>query len=400
MKFSKRVSDISVSSTIAVMQEAQSLRRAGIDVIDFGPGEPDFATPDVVKQAAVEAIGNNFTKYTAAGGTLELRRAVAEKFNRQSGSSGDFNESNVIITCGAKHAIYNLCAALFEEGDEVLLPAPYWVTFPEVIKMAEAVPIEVPTPAEGGFVLDPEVLAGKINPATRAVILNSPNNPTGAVIPEPTLETIGHLARQHNFFVMSDETYEHFIYGNGEFVSMAHFFNPKDRLFMVVGSLSKTYAMTGWRVGYCLAHSDLVKKLEEFQSHQTGNPTSISQAAALAALASDPALVEEMLRVYAERRKFVLEGVNQIAGMSCPPPGGAFYIFPDVRGALKMTGIHTSQEFARFLIREARVAVVPGSAFGQEGYIRISYATSMENLEEGLKRIGEAILKASEQPAH
>ena len=385
---------------MAVMQEAQSLRREGIDVIDFGPGEPDFATPEVVKQAAIKAIGNNFTKYTAAGGTLELRRAVAEKFNRQVGCAGGFSEANVIITCGAKHAIHNLCAVLFEAGDEVLMPAPYWVTFPEVIKMAEARPTEVPTPSEGGFVLDPGLLAEKITAATRAVIINSPNNPTGAVIPESTLKTIGQLARQHNFFVLSDETYEHFVYGDAKFVSMARLFNPDDRLFMVVGSLSKTYAMTGWRVGYCLAHSDLIEKLVQFQSHQTGNPTSISQAAALAALKSDPNLVEEMRTVYAKRRKFVLEEVNQIPGMSCPPPGGAFYIFPNIQAALEKTGIHTSQEFTRFLIREARVAVVPGSAFGQEGYIRISYATSMENLTEGLNRIRAAILRASGQPAH
>lgn len=396
MKFAKRLTAISASPTMAVMQEAQRLRKEGIDVIDFGPGEPDFPTPEPVKQAGVAAIQENFTRYTASAGIQDLRQAVAERFNRQWGTG--FTAANVLISCGAKHAIYNICTALFEEGDEVLNPVPYWVTFPEVVKMTGAIPRDVLTPEENGFVLRLEDVEAALTPRVRGLIVNTPNNPTGAVIPGPTVEKLAQLARRRGIFLLFDETYDYFTYGEEPHVSLASFVTPAEHFYAVVGSLSKTYSMTGWRVGFCVAHRDLVAKMDEFQSHQTGNPTSISQKAAVAALQADPEMVEAMKEEYRRRRDFVLRYVKEIPGFSCAQPQGAFYIFPNVQACLQAAGIPNSQEFARFLIQEARVATVPGSAFGLEGYIRISYATSMENLREGLSRIKQAVTSRLNSP--
>ncbi len=388
---------ITESSTIAVMEEAQRLRRQGIDVIDLGPGEPDFGTPEPICRAAVEAIESGFTKYTSAGGTLELRRAIAERFNRHWNS--DFSEANVVVCCGAKHAIYNVVTACFEAGDEVIIPAPYWVTFPEVVKMAEARPVYVETSPDDGFVLDIEAVRASITPRTRGLILNSPGNPTGAVLPESTMRGLYELCREHEILLLSDETYEYFVYDGHRHVSAAAAVSPDDRSFAIVGSLSKTYSMTGWRVGFCIAHTELIRKMIEFQSHQTGNPTSISQKAAMAALALDLRHVTGMKTEYEARRELVVSALAEMEGFRCQPPHGAFYAFPEVTGAMAAAGIHTSQGFSKFLIQEARVATVPGSAFGMEGFIRLSYATSRENLTEGLKRIRQAVDRAALKPS-
>ena len=389
MKFSKRLSGISASPTMAVMQEAQRLRKQGIDVIDLGPGEPDFPTPDLIKEAGIQAVQGDFTKYTAGAGIEELRQAVADKFNQQWGT--DFTVANVIITCGAKHAIYSVCMTAFEEGDEVLLPVPCWVTFPEVIKMTGASPIELVTPEESGFILQSEDIERVLTPATRGVVVNTPNNPTGAVIPAGAIERLVQLGRDRQVLMLSDETYDYFTYGGKNHTSIASFVTPDDDFFAIVGSVSKTYSMTGWRIGFCVGHSELIKKMSQFQSHQTGNPTSISQKAATAALSSGATLVGEMKDEYRRRREFVLSSLEQVPGFSCAPPDGAFYVFPNVSKCMKELGIETSKDFSRFLIQEARVATVPGSAFGMEGYIRLSYATSMENLEEAFTRIKEAL---------
>ncbi len=391
VRIAKRLQGISASPTMAVMQEAQTLKKQGIDVIDFGPGEPDFPTPEPVKDAARQAIADNLTKYTAAAGILELRRAVADKYNREWGSR--FSEANVVITCGAKHAIYDVCMASFEEGDEVVIPSPYWVTFPEVVKMADATPVDVATRESDGFVLKTAELDSHATSATRGLILNSPNNPTGAVVPEEEMKALAGWCRQRSVLLLSDETYEYFVYEGRRHTSLASTVDPDEDFYAIVGSVSKTYSMTGWRIGYVLAHPMLIKKIAAFQSHQTGNPTSISQWAALAALGSDSEMVEEMRREYSRRRRVVLEGLAEIPGFRCAAPYGAFYAFPNVEEALHATGSPDSESFARFLIQEARVATVPGSAFGIEGYIRLSYATSMENLREGLRRIKEAVEK-------
>ncbi|MDA2929564.1 pyridoxal phosphate-dependent aminotransferase [Acidobacteria bacterium AH-259-O06] len=389
MKFAKRLAGISTSPTMAVMQEAQQLRKQGIDVIDLGPGEPDFPTPDSIKQAGIEAIREDFTRYTPAAGIQELRQAVADRFNQGWGT--DFSGANVIITCGAKHAIYNVCMTVFEEGDEVLLPTPYWVTFPEVIKMTGALPREVVTAEENGFILGIEDLKGKLTSQSRGVIINTPNNPTGAVLPGSVIEEMVELARSKGIFLLFDETYDYFTYGDKSHVSLASFIKSSDNFFAIVGSVSKTYSMTGWRIGFCLGHLELINKIAEFQSHQTGNPTSISQKAALCALQSASELVKEMKAEYQRRRDFVLGSLQEIPGFACAPPDGAFYMFPNVSRCMHEMGIGTSDEFAKFLIQEAQVATVPGSAFGMEGYIRISYATSMENLREAFSRMKEIV---------
>lgn len=393
MKIAKRMSTITASPTMAVMEEAQRLRKEGIDIIDLGPGEPDFPTPGPIKDAGILAIESNFTRYTASAGILELRQAVAERYNARWGTR--FSAKNVVISCGAKHSIYNLCMAVFHDGDEVLVPAPYWVTFPEVVRLANAAPISVPTSPEDGFVLELSAVESAVTENTQGIIVNSPNNPTGAILPEQNVRDLVSFCRERNIFLLSDETYEDFVYEGRKHVSAAGFLSEGDDCVSIVGSMSKTFSMTGWRIGYCLANEALIKKIAEFQSHQSGNPTSVSQKAALAAL-SVTKEVEEMRQEYEARREIVLEGLAEIPGFSCPKPYGAFYAFPDVSAALRGTGIADSVEFARFLIREARVATVPGSAFGAEGFIRISYATSRENLREGLNRIKEAVGKAWE----
>lgn len=389
MRLAKRLAGISTSPTMAVMQEAQRLRAQGIDVIDLGPGEPDFPTPDVVKESGIKAIRENFTKYTAGAGIQELRQGVADKFNQQWGT--DFTVENVIITCGAKHAIFNVCMTLFEEGDDVLLPVPCWVTFPEVIKMAGAVPQQFVTPEEQGFVIQTEEVEKNLTAATKGLVINTPNNPTGAVVPGEIIEELVELARRKNVFLLFDETYDYFTYGDRSHVSLASFVGVSDEFFAIVGSMSKTYSMTGWRIGFCLSHRDVIKKMSQFQSHQTGNPTSISQRAALSALKSPSERVIEMTKEYEIRRQFVLQALESTPGFRCAPPDGAFYAFPNVSQCMGKMGIESSNDFARFLIQEARVATVPGSAFGMEGYIRISYATSIENLEEAFSRIQTAI---------
>ena len=389
MKFAKRVSDISASSTMAVAQEARKLRQQGIDIIDFGPGEPDFPTPEPVKRAGISAIEQDFTKYTASGGIPELRQAVADRFNQEWNT--DFSSANVLITCGAKHAIFNVCTTLFEEGDEVLIPAPYWVTFPEAVKISGATPRIISTREEDGFVLDLQEAENAMSPRCRGLIVNTPNNPTGAVVPGSTVERIAALTRDRGIFLFFDETYDYFVYGENGHVSLASTVKSSDEFYVIVGSLSKTYSMTGWRIGFCLGNRELISKMDQLQSHQTSNPTSISQKAALVALSSGSEMIQAMKEEYQRRRGFVLDYLEKIPGLSCSRPEGAFYVFPNISGCLRSIGLENSEEFAKFLIQEARVAVVPGSAFGMEGYIRISYATSTENLQEGLSRIRGAV---------
>jgi len=385
MKFAKRLLGISPSSTMTVMLKAQQLRDQGVDVIDLSVGEPDFDTPDSIKLAGIEAIRENFTKYTSAAGFLELRQAVAEKFNRE--CNGQFSAANVMITCGAKHAIYNTCLALFESGNEVLIPVPYWVTFPEVIKMSGALPKKVMTYAEDGFVLQVKRVREQLSSKTSGVVFNTPNNPTGAVAPVAILRELVDLCRERDIFLLSDETYEYLTYGDEVHTSVASLIQPSDSFYAVVGSLSKTYAMTGWRIGFCVSHPERIEKMSAFQSHQTGNPTSISQWAAVSALKSGTDLVKPMQKEYQSRREFVISALEEIPGFSCALPSGTFYAFPDVSACMKMLGVNNSEELADFLIQEAAVAVVPGSAFGLEGYIRISYATSIEKLKEAFSRI-------------
>jgi aspartate aminotransferase len=372
------------------MQEALELRAQGIDVIDLGPGEPDFPTPSSIKQAGIDAVASDFTKYTPASGIKELRESLAEDLNRKWGTR--FSGSNVIVTCGAKHAIFNVCMTVFEEGHEVLNPCPYWVTFPEVVKMTGARPVKVETTEANGFVLTTSAVAEKLNRRTKGLIVNTPNNPTGALIPAETLKELVDLVRARDIFLIFDETYEYLTYEGKKHTSLASCVDPSTDGFALVGSFSKTYSMTGWRIGYCVGPTELIEKMGQLQSHQTGNPTSISQKAAVEALTGGTRELEIMRLEYERRRRLVLDDIARIPGFRCAPPYGAFYVFPNVSQAMEKLGISTSQEFSKFLLQEARVATVPGSAFGIEGYIRISYATSGETLREGLSRIKRAVV--------
>lgn len=389
MRIADRLLGISASPTMAVMQEAQELRAQGIDIIDLGPGQPDFNTPEHIREAGVFAIREGLTRYTPAAGTTELRQAVAEKYNREWGT--DFSLENVVITSGAKHAIYNACMAVFQSGDEVLNPSPYWVTFPEVIKITGAAPVTVPTTFDHGFILSSSSVQDRLRQRTRGLIVNTPNNPTGAVLPSEVLLELVELGRERGLFLLFDETYDRFTYGGKKHTSLAKFASRLANGFAIVGSFSKTYAMTGWRIGYCVGPNSLIQKIIEFQSHQTGNPCSISQHAALAALRGGDECFESMQKEYEKRREFVLEGLKSISGMSCTCPEGAFYVFPKVSESMRRIGVDSSADYSRFLIKRARVATVPGSAFGLEGHIRLSYATSLENLKEALERIREAL---------
>lgn len=389
MRIAKRLAGISASPTMAVMQEAQEMRARGIDVIDLGPGEPDFPTPEGIKDAAREALDADFTKYTPSAGIRSLRQAIAEKYNREWGA--DFNADNVIVTAGAKHAIYNVCMAVFEAGDEVLNPAPYWVTFPEAVKLTGAVPVDLLTPEESEFVLEAAAVERACGPSTAGLIVNTPNNPTGAIIPEREVEAIAGIGRRRGLFLLFDETYEYFTYDEARHTSLASFVCGADDFYAIVGSFSKTFSMTGWRVGFAVAHRELIRKITEYQSHQSGSASSISQKAAEAALFSGAEEVGRMKREYERRRKLVIEELGKLPGFRCGRPHGAFYAFPNVQEAMSIAGCSTSEEFSRFLIQEARVATVPGSAFGLEGYIRLSYATSVQNLQEAFARIRQSL---------
>lgn len=375
-----------------VMLEAEELRSQGVDVIDLGPGQPDFATPEPIKQAGIEAIVGNFTRYTASAGISELRQAIADSFNRRWGTR--FGIPNVVVTAGAKQAVFNLCMAAFEEGDEVIVPSPYWVTFPEVVKLAGATPVHPMVPEDRGFVPDVDTVRRSLTDRTRGLILNTPNNPTGAVIPGSELEALAEMTQAEDLFLLSDETYEQFTYSDAAHVSAAAFLGEAAPGFAIVGSFSKVYSMTGWRIGFAVGHADLMTKVNEFQSHQSGNPCSISQQAALAALARDENAFETLRAEYGRRRRLVLDRLAGLPGFRCVPPSGAFYVFPNVREAMHLTGCEDSVEFSRLLLREAHVATVPGSAFGADGYIRLSYAAPPDLLEAAFDRLRDLLTRS------
>jgi aspartate aminotransferase len=388
MKLAKRVGSLSSSPTMAVMEEAARLRADGREIIDFSIGEPDFNTPENIKSKGHEAIDRNFTRYTPAAGIKDLREAVVLKYKNQ--YKIDYSVWEVAISCGAKHTLFNLAFVLFEEGDEVLLPVPYWVTFPEQLKMVGATPIEVETFEKDGFILRASALREKITPRTKAIIVNTPNNPTGAVIPPREVESIVDLAVAHNLLIIFDECYEHFVFDGNTHASLAQFDAKARHLSILVNTASKTYAMTGWRIGYLIAPKQIVKAVNDLQSH-SANPASVSQKAAVESILGGQESVKIMIAEYERRRKYVVERLNSIQGLTCASPGGAFYAFPNVSHFLKGSGVSNSLEFSSALLRQGGVAVVPGSAFGKEGYVRISFATGMENLEKGLDRMEKAL---------
>jgi len=386
MKLATRISRISVSKTMAVMEAAIKLRDQGIDVVDFGPGEPDFPTPENVKQAGIRAIQDNFTKYTAIGGIKELKKAIVDKHAREFGSVYDISEC--VVNFGGKHALFNIFSAVVEEGDEVVIPTPYWVTFGDIARFVNANVIFVPTKESDGFRLTLDIVEQALTPRTRMIVVNSPNNPSGAVIDNGEFGRIAELCRNKNVFLLSDECYSHFLYDGRKPFSIASRTDLKSQI-IIAGSISKTYAMTGWRIGYVLGHPEIIGAAVKLQSHSTSNPTSISQKAALEALTGPQDSVGIMLAEYAKRRKFVIDQLRAIPGVKCAEPGGAFYAYPNISAAFGRGGINDSVDFSARLLEKAHVAVTPGEAFGTNDHVRISYATSMEQLDKGLKRIHE-----------
>jgi len=382
-----RISLISVSSTMKVMADAEKLRSQGLDVVDFGAGEPDFPTPDNIKQAAILAINGNFTKYTAAGGTQELKQAVCDRHKLDFGTA--YKPSECLITVGGKHVIFNLVQVLVNPGDEVVIPVPYWVTYKDVVNYAGGKCVFVPTDAQDGFALTAAALEPHLTHRTRMVIVNSPSNPSGAVVDRREFERILRLTSERGIYLMTDECYCKFLY-EGEPFSIASVPGAKDTV-LIAGTVSKTYAMTGWRIGFGLVPEPIAGAMLKLQSHSTSNPTSISQKAAVEALQGPQESVSLMLTEYHKRRDFVVARLRKIPGVTCNLPQGAFYAYPDISGALRTTGIASPQQFAERLLAEAHVAVVPGEAFGTQEHIRISYATAMGELKRGLNRIHEFI---------
>jgi aspartate aminotransferase len=378
-----RISLISVSSTMKVAADAEKLRAQGVDVVDFGAGEPDFPTPDNIKQAAIRAIEQNFTKYTGAGGTAELKQAVCERHAKDFGT--DYKPAECIISVGGKHVIFNLTQALVNPGDEVIIPVPYWVTYKDVVNYAGGKCVFVETDEANGFTLTAAMIEPYLSPRTRMILINSPSNPSGAVLDREEFEKIYHLTSRRGIYLLTDECYCHFLY-EGKPFSIASMPGAKETV-LVAGTLSKTYAMTGWRIGFGLVPQPVAGAMLKLQSHSTSNPTSISQKAAVEALRGPQESVQIMLAEYRKRRDFVVQRLRQIPGVACADPKGAFYAYPNIGAALGKKGIQNTLQFSEKLLAEAHVAVVPGEAFGTNRHVRISYATSMHELERGLERI-------------
>jgi aspartate aminotransferase len=366
-----------------VMADADKLRREGVDVVDFSAGEPDFPTPDNIKRAAIAAIDANFTKYTPAGGTVETKQAVVYRHKEEFGT--DYKPSECIITVGGKHVLFNYTQALLNPGDEVIIPVPYWVTYKDIVNYAGGKCVFVETDEQEGFNLTAAMVEKAVTPKTRIIMINSPSNPSGAVLANEEFEKVYHLCAKNGIFLLTDECYSHFLY-DGKPYSVASIPNSKNTV-LIAGTVSKTYAMTGWRIGYGLAPEPIIGAMMKLQSHSTSNPTSIAQKAAIEALKGSQDSVPGMLAEYRRRRDFIVPRLRQIPGVTCSLPAGAFYAYPNIRGAMNVGGIKTPLEFADRLLKEASVAVVPGEAFGTDDHVRISYATSMELIEKGLDRI-------------
>ncbi len=383
LSIAERISTISVSSTMKVMVEADKLRKKGVDVVDFGAGEPDFPTPENIKEAGIVAIRGNFTKYTAAGGTDELRQAICERHATDYGTK--YEPKGCVVTVGGKHAIFNLTQALLDPGDECVIPVPYWVTYKDVVNYAGAKCVFVEGDEANGFAVTAEALEAHMTPKTKMLIMNSPSNPSGGVMSNEEFAKIHALTLKRGIWLLTDECYHRFVYSGTPF-SVASLPGAAENV-VVAGSLSKTYAMTGWRMGFVLAPDPVASGILKLQSHSTSNPTSITQKAALEALRGPQESVTQMLAEYRKRRDFVVTRLRQIPGVTITEPQGAFYAYPNIRCAFRKGGIENSLQFADTLLSEVFVAVVPGEAFGTTEHIRISYATSMQELAKGLDRL-------------
>lgn len=391
---SERAKNIKPSATLAMDAKAKAMMASGVDVVNFGVGEPDFDTPENIKEAAIKAIRDGFTKYTPVGGIDALKDAVIEKFRKDNGL--EYAREEIIVSCGAKHSLYNIAQALYGPGDEVIIPSPYWVSYPDQVILNDAIPVIVKTYESDSFMLKPEALESRITKKTKAIILNSPSNPTGLTYELKALEQIAEVVLRHNLYVISDEIYEKLVYDGAEHVSIASLGSEIKKRTIVVNGLSKSHAMTGWRVGFTAGPKEIINAMTNIQSQSTSNPNSIAQKAAVEALTGPQDFIGSMRSEFDRRRLFLVSELNAIPEVRCITPTGAFYAFPNISGLFgKADGkpVFSSSDLAMFLLEYANVALVPGDAFGDDNYIRLSYATSVENLKKGVERIRNAVEK-------
>lgn len=395
MKLAARVNKITPSPTLAMTATAKAMAAQGIDVVDFSSGEPDFDTPEPVKAAAEAAIRAGFTKYTPSSGTDELRQAIIEKFQSEFGLR--YEKSQILVSCGAKHSLYNLAQAYLEAGDEVIIAAPYWVSYVDQALLNDATPVFLRTSENDGYAIDVDDLRRSITPRTKAIVINSPCNPTGATYDRNTLQSIAEMAVRHRILIISDEIYEKIVYDGVTHVSIASLGPEVAAQTVVINGVSKAYAMTGWRIGYAAGPKEILTAMANIQSQSTSNPCSISQKAAVAALKLGASFTEKMVMEFDRRRRAMIDRLNRISGVTCRMPTGAFYAFPNVAGILGKRGpdgpIHSPQALADYLLKHAHVAVVPGEPFGSKEHIRLSYATGMDTINRGLDRLAEAVQK-------
>ncbi len=392
-KVSHRANSIKPSPTLAVSARAAKLKAAGKDILSLSAGEPDFDTPDFIKNAAIDALKQGFTKYTAVSGTPGLRQAIADKFKRENGL--EYSLDQILVSCGCKHSIYNLMQAVLDPGDEVVIPAPYWVSYPDMVKLAGAEPVIIKTGIDEAFKINRSQLRGAINDKTRMLILNSPCNPTGAYYTQQELAELGEVLNEHpEILIASDDIYEHILWAEDSFKNILDACPDLFNRTIVLNGVSKAYSMTGWRIGYAAGPKPIIDAMEKIQSQSTSNPTSIAQVAAQEALEGDQSFVKQIRNIFKERHDLILEGLNRIPGIQCAPAGGTFYIFPDCNAVIDQSrDINDDLQLAEYLLEEGKLAVVPGSAFGTPGYLRLSFACSMDNIREGLKRMETAINK-------
>ncbi len=391
-EISNKLKSIQPSVTLAITAKAKSLKAQGVDIIGFGAGEPDFRTPKHIRDAAIDAIENESIGYTAASGMDSLKQAICDKLKRD--NNLEYTKDQIVVSNGAKHSLFNTLSAICNPGDEVIVPNPYWVSYPELVSLVDAKPVFVECPEEAEFKYTLEALEAAITDKTKAIILNTPNNPTGTAYKKEDLKAIADLAVKHNIYVISDEIYEKLLY-EGEHTSIASFNEDIKDLTIVVNGVAKAYAMTGWRIGYTACNKEIAKAMSNFQSHATSNPNTIAQYATIAALNASEDTLNEMVSAFKERRDYMVEKINSIENLSCLKPQGAFYVMVNISKLIGKTingkVINNSIEFADYLLEDAKVAVVPGIGFGNDNYIRLSYATSLDNIKEGLNRIEKAI---------
>jgi aspartate aminotransferase len=393
VEISKKCSRVAPSATLQIDAKAKKMKAEGLDVVGFGAGEPDFDTPSFIIDAAKEALDQGMTRYTPASGTVKLKKAIVEKFRKDNGLI--YDPAQVIVSNGAKHSIYNTLQAILNIGDEVIIPSPFWVSYPEMVRMADGVPVSVITHEEDNFVPRPSAIEAAVTEKTKAIIINSPNNPCGCVYDKNTLEAIAYLAKKHNFYIISDEIYEALLYNGQKHISIASLSEDAYRRTIVINGVSKSYAMTGWRIGYAAGPKDVITAMSNYQSHATSNPNSIAQYAAAAAIEGPKDATKAMVQAFHERRDYMIATIASIPGLSAKMPGGAFYVMLNIKDILgkrwQNKRIDGSMAFTEALLEAENVAVVPGDAFEAEGYVRLSYATSMQNIEKGLARIAHFV---------